>query len=376
MNHRVTLIKGDGIGPDVMGAACEVLAATGVAIDWDVHEVGLVAMDHGRDPLPKEVLESVRGTGVAFKGPVSTPAGKTGFASVNVGLRRELGMYAQVRPCRTRPGTTSPFAGIDLCVIRGTTEDLYAGVEFPAGTEGAAEVIAAAERWGRGSIPAPSGLSIKFATEHTARRVLEFAFEYARQHGRSKVTAVHKATVMRCTDGIFLELAGQIAETFPEVAFEALQVDNLCGQLVRRPETFDVLVMGIQYGDIVSDLAAGLIGGIGLVPGANYGPDAVMFEPAHGTLPRLGGQGLANPTAAILCGAMLLAHLGEGQAAQRVEDAVGAVIAAGEHVTYDLRSAHDSRPVATTAEMADAVIRVMDGASPSRHDATYGSDAL
>ncbi|MBV9660141.1 MAG: isocitrate/isopropylmalate dehydrogenase family protein [Acidimicrobiales bacterium] len=364
MVHHVTLVPGDGIGPEVMDAACRVVEATGVKVEWDVQQVGPPAMDQGRPPLPDEVLESVRRTGVALKGPVSTPAGKKGFRSVNVGLRRELGLFGQVRPCRSRPGTVAPFEDVDLCVIRETTEDLYAGVEFPAGSEGAAHVIGEAERDGRGTIPPTAGLSIKFTTEAASRRVLEFAFDYARRQERTKVTAVHKATVMRCTDGIFLEVAGEVAKSYPELEFETLQIDNLCGQLVRRPAAFDVLVMGIHYGDIVSDLAAGLVGGIGVVPGVNYGTEGVMFEPAHGTLPRLAGADQADPTATVLCAAMLLEHLGEVEAATRVNRAVDRVIAEGEWVTYDLRRADDPRPPASTTQMADAMIDALD--SPGR----------
>jgi isocitrate dehydrogenase (NAD+) len=357
----VTLFPGDGIGPDVVDAACEVIAAAGVAIAWDAHDVGPAAIGRGDDPLPDAALASVRATGVALKGPVSTPIGTTGFRSVNVGLRRALGLYAQARPCRARAGVPTAFRDVDLVVIRETTEDLYAGIEFPACSAGAAEVVAAAARHGRGELPEHAGLSIKFVTEAASRRIVEFAIEYARRHGRRKVTAVHKATVMRATDGVFLDVAREVAAGAPDLEFEEMQVDNLCGQLVRRPESFDVLVMGIHYGDVVSDLAAGLVGGVGVVPGVNVGEAGVMFEPAHGTVPRHAGCDRADPTATILCGAMLLDHLGEHDAAARIERAVECVVADGERVTYDLRSPADRRPAVGTRAMTEAVIEALDG---------------
>ncbi|HEY6317199.1 MAG TPA: isocitrate/isopropylmalate family dehydrogenase [Acidimicrobiia bacterium] len=356
MVHRVTVIPGDGIGPDVIDAACRVFEATGVGVQWDRHEVGLAAIEKGGDPLPETTLTSVRANRVALKGPVSTPTGRSGFRSVNVGLRRSLGLFAQVRPCRSRPGVVAPFLDVDVVVIRETTEDLYAGIEFESASEGAREVISAARRHGRGDIPAAAGLSIKFVTQEASRRLLEFAIEYARREGRMRVTVVHKANVMRCTDGILLDVAREIAPTAPDIEFDEQQIDNVCGQLVRRPEDFDILVMGVQYGDVVSDLAAGLVGGVGVVPGVNVGGQTAMFEPAHGTAPRLAGLGRADPTAAILCGALLLAHLGEPEAAQRVEQAVEAVVAEGRCVTYDLRSAPDPRPVVNTEAMTDAIV--------------------
>jgi isocitrate dehydrogenase (NAD+) len=352
----VTLFPGDGVGPEVVDATRAVIAAAGVSIAWDVHEVGPPALALGEAPLPEAALVSARTTGVALKGPVSTPIGTSGFRSVNVGLRRELALYAQARPCRARAGVPTRFPDVDLVVIRETTEDLYAGIEFPAGSDGAAEVVNAAARHGRGALPAAAGLSIKFVTEAASRRIVAFAIDYARRHGRRKITAVHKATVMRATDGIFLEVARELAAGAPDLEFEELQVDNACGQLVRRPEAFDVMVMGIHYGDVISDLAAGLVGGVGVIPGVNVGEVGVMFEPAHGTVPRHAGRDRADPTAEILCGAMLLEHLGEHDAATRIERAVDRVIAVGDCVTYDLRADGDARPVVGTRAMADAVI--------------------
>jgi isocitrate dehydrogenase (NAD+) len=360
MTPRVTLVPGDGVGPAVVGAACDVIAASGVTIDWDRQDVGPPAVDAGREPLPAAAVASVRANGVALKGPVSTPIGKVGFRSVNVELRRALGLYAQARPCRSRPGVPTPFGAVDIVVIRETTEDLYAGVEFPAGSAGAAEVIDTARHYERGVVPDSAGLSIKFVTEAASERILRFAVDYAREHGRRKITVVHKATVMRATDGIFLEVARAAAKEAVDLEFEEEQVDNVCGQLVRRPGSFDVLVMGIQYGDIVSDIAAGLVGGVGVVPGVNVGDRGVMFEPAHGTMPRRAGEGVADPVASILCGAMLLEHLGEHAAAASVERAVDAVIADGRAVTYDLRAAGDARAPAGTQAMTAAVIDALD----------------
>jgi isocitrate dehydrogenase (NAD+) len=361
MTATVTLFPGDGVGPEVVAAAREVIAATGVGIAWDCHEVGPPAILAGGDPLPESALVSARANGVALKGPVSTPIGTSGFRSVNVGLRRALGLYAQARPCRSRAGVPSPFRDVDLVVIRETTEDLYAGVEFPAGSPGAAQVVAAARLHQRGALPPDAGLSIKFVTEAASQRIVRFAIDYARRHGRRKITAVHKATVMRATDGIFLEVARALAAQAPDLEFEEQQVDNLCGQLVRRPQSFDVLVMGIHYGDVVSDIAAGLVGGVGVVPGVNVGADGVMFEPAHGTVPRHAGRDAVDPVATILCGAMLLDHLGEHDAATRVQRAVDRVVADGRAVTYDLRAPGDARPVAGTRAMTEAVIAALDG---------------
>lgn len=359
MTHAVTLIPGDGIGPEVMESACRVVEATGIELSWEVHDIGSAATARGLKPIPDETMASMRRTVATLKGPASTVAGRWGMASVNVEVRRALDMYVQVRPCRTRPGTPSSFQDVDLVVIRGTTEDLYAGIEFEAGSEGARRVVSAAADHGRGEIPSDAGLSIKFTTERATRRVLEFAFSWALSHGRRVVTAAHKATVMRCTDGIFLEQARSVAAAFPDLVYNEYQVDNLCGQLLRRPGEFDVLVMGMAYGDIVSDVAAGLVGGIGVAPGVNVGDRAVMFEPAHGTSAHYAGQNKVNPTAAILCGALLLDHLGEADAARRVEGAVDRVIAAGDAVTYDLRRAGDSRPAAGTEAMTDAIVATL-----------------
>lgn len=366
MTHTVTLVPGDGIGPEVVGAACRVIEATGISVAWDVQHVGPAAVERGHKPIPDEAVAAMRRTGVTLKGPVSTIAGRRGQPSVNVGLRRALDVYAQVRPCRTRPGVAARFEDVDVVVVRGTTEDLYAGVEFESGSDGARKVVAAALEADRGAIPADAGLSIKFTTAQAVSRMLRFAFSWAASHGRRKVTAAHKATVMRCTDGIFLDEARSVASDFPDLVYDEYQVDNLCGQLIRRPDDFDVLVTGMAYGDILSDVAAGLVGGIGVTPGVNVGDRAVMFEPTHGTAPRHAGQDKADPTAAILCAALLLDHLGEADAARRVEAAVDEVIGAGDAVTYDLRRRDDPRPAAGTTAMTDAIVAAVAAALPSR----------
>jgi isocitrate dehydrogenase (NAD+) len=355
MANAVTLIPGDGIGPSVIGAARRVVDGTGVPISWDVQEVGVPAVKQCGEPLPRSAIDSIRNNGVALKGPVSTPIGVKDFRSVNVGLRRKLDLFAQVRPCSTHAGSHESAVGIDLVVIRDTMEDLYAGVELEAQSPGAAEVIESLSRHTGKLIPADSGLSIKYLSRTACARIADFAFDYARRAGRKRVTAVHKASVMRFTDGLFLEAVAGAGARNPDIEFDDRLVDNLCGQLVHRGDGYDVLVMPNMYGDIVSDVAAGLIGGVGLVPGGNYGPAVAMFEPAHGSAPRHAGADRANPTAAILSAAMLLEHIGERDAAARVVDAVDAVIAEGA-VTYDLKRRGDASAPLGTSEFADRVI--------------------
>lgn len=356
MSSSVTLIPGDGIGPAVIGAACKVVRATGVRIDWDVQQVGMSSIERMGEPLPREAIRSIARNGIALKGPVSTPVGTKGFHSVNVALRRELDLFAQVRPCRAPPGPhhSTIASSIDLVVIRDTIEDLYAGIQLEAQSTGAAEVRAALERHGAGTVPQDAGMSIKYLSRTACERIARFAFDYARRAGRRKVTAVHKASVMRSTDGLFLEAVLARGERTPEVECDEVLVDNLCGALAYKGSRYDVLVMPNMYGDIVSDLAAGLIGGVGLVPGANYGPDVAMFEPAHGSAPRHAGADRANPTAAILSAAMLLDYMGERAAAQAVVAAVDDTLAEGA-VTYDLRRPGDARPPLGTDEFADRV---------------------
>jgi isocitrate dehydrogenase (NAD+) len=316
LSYAVTLIPGDGIGPELADAARQVLEATGLGFEWDVQEAGEATIASEGTPLPDRVIESIRANGIALKGPITTPVG-SGFRSVNVGLRQALELYANVRPARSMKGVETRYEDVDLIIVRENTEDLYAGIEHMVGPD-------AAE-------------SIKIITRAASQRIARYAFEYAVANGRKKVTAVHKANIMKLSDGLFLESVGQVAADYAgRVEFEDRIVDNMCMQLVQKPELYDVLVLPNLYGDIVSDLAAGLVGGLGVAPGANIGEKAAVFEPVHGSAPKYAGQNKANPTALILSGALMLRHLGETAAADAVESAVRAVIAEGQTVTYDL----------------------------------------
>ncbi len=328
MTHRVTLIPGDGTGPELVDALVTVIEATGVPIEWERRQAGLDVMEEYGTPLPEPVLESVRRNKVAIKGPITTPVG-SGFRSVNVALRKELDLYACLRPARSIKGVRSRYEGIDLVVVRENTEDLYAGIEHMVGAD-------AAE-------------SIKIITRAASERIVRFAFDYARRQGRHKVTAVHKANIMKLSDGLFLRVARDVAEEYPDIEFEDRIVDNMCMQLVQKPELYDVLVLPNLYGDIVSDLCAGLVGGLGVAPGANIGAEAAVFEPVHGSAPKYTGQNKVNPTALLLSGVLMLQHLGEAEAAERVYAAVAAVIGEGRDVTYDLGGS------AGTREMARAI---------------------
>ena len=316
MSYAVTLIPGDGIGPELAEATKGVLEATGIGFEWDIQQAGEATIASEGTPLPDRVVESIRANGVGLKGPITTPVG-SGFRSVNVALRKELELYANVRPARTMAGVESRYENVDLIIVRENTEDLYAGVEHMVGKD-------AAE-------------SIKIITRAASQRIARYAFEYAVKNGRRKVTAVHKANIMKLSDGLFLESAQQVAAEYAgRVEFEDRIVDNMCMQLVQKPELYDVLVLPNLYGDIVSDLAAGLVGGLGVAPGANIGEKAAVFEPVHGSAPKYAGQNKANPTALILSAALMLRHLGETGAADAVESAVREVIAESRTVTYDL----------------------------------------
>ncbi len=358
VTYRVTLIPGDGTGPEITEATRRVLEATGVEFDWDVQDAGADVMDrYGGNPLPNHVLESIRQNRVALKGPITTPIG-TGFRSVNVALRRELDLYAQVRPCKVYPGVRTRFAdaGVDVVIVRENTEDLYAGIEFERGSE-AARIVADAIRQASGrEIAQDAGISIKPISVSGTRRVVEFAFDYARQNGRRKVTAVHKANIMKHTDGLWLEVARQVASEQPDIEFDDRIVDNMCMQLVQKPDQYDVLVLPNLYGDIVSDLGAGLVGGLGVAPGANYGSRAAVFEPTHGSAPRYTGQNKVNPVAMMLSGMLMLRHLGERDAGDRLERAIAAVIAEGSSVTYDMKPSPDDPTAVGTSQVADAII--------------------
>jgi isocitrate dehydrogenase (NAD+) len=356
MAHNVTLIPGDGIGPELTEATRRVIDATGVEIEWEVENAGADSMaDHGGNPLPERTLESIRRNGVALKGPITTPVGE-GFRSVNVGLRVALDLYAQVRPCKTYEGVRTRYDDVDLVIVRETTEDIYAGIEFEEGTSEAEELIAWLDAHGR-KVPQPdSGISIKPTSFTGTRRVFEFAFDYARRMGRRKITAVHKANIMKFTDGLWLHEAQAVAAENPDIEFEDRIADNMCMQLVQRPEEYDVMVLPNLYGDIVSDLAAGLIGGLGVAPGANFGKGVAVFEPTHGSAPKYAGQNMANPIAQMLSGMLMLRHLGEMDAADNLERAIADLIREGKSVTYDMKPTRDDPTAVGTSEVADAII--------------------
>ncbi|MGH3129119.1 MAG: isocitrate/isopropylmalate dehydrogenase family protein [Gaiellaceae bacterium] len=355
MAHRVTLIPGDGTGPELTEATRRVLEATGVAFEWDVQQAGVDVMEAAGTPLPDATLASVKANGVALKGPITTPIG-TGFRSVNVALRHELELYACLRPCKTYPGVRSRYEDVDVVIVRENTEDLYAGIEYEADSEAAVHVIDTLNALQVKQIAAGSGISVKPISAAGSERIIRFAFEYARANGRREVAGVTKANIMKFTDGLFLSVFRQVAAEYPDVASREVLVDALTMQLVQRPEEFDVLVLPNLYGDIVSDLTAGLVGGLGVAPGANIGVDAAVFEATHGSAPKYTGQNKVNPTAMILSGKLMLEHLGERDAAERLEAAVAAVIAAGERVTYDLKPTRDDPSAVGTSEFADAII--------------------
>jgi isocitrate dehydrogenase (NAD+) len=358
--HRVVLIPGDGTGPELTEATRRVLEATGVELEWDVREAGADVMEkHGGNPLPPEVLDAIRETGVALKGPITTPVGG-GFRSVNVALRKELDMYAQVRPCKSYAGVRSRFDDVDLIIVRENTEDLYAGIEYEQGTPEVGELIEWIESHGGRLRHSDAGISIKPISVTGTRRIFEFAFDYARRNGRRKVTAVHKANIMKFTDGLWLDVAREVAAENADVEFDDRIVDNMCMQLVQRPEEYDVLVLPNLYGDVLSDLAAGMIGGLGVAPGGNYGETVAVFEPTHGSAPKYAGQNKVNPIAQMLSGVLMLRHLDEREAADRLEGAIAAVIAEGRSVTYDMKPSRDDPTAVGTSQVADAVIEKLE----------------
>lgn len=362
MAHDVTLITGDGTGPELADAARMCIDATGVKINWDVQEAGVDVMARTGTPLPESVIASIRRTRCALKAPITTPVG-TGFRSINVFLRQELGLFACIRPCKTYRGVRSFFSDVkvDLVIVRENTEDLYAGVEFEAGkpeTEKLIEFI--------NSLPGDkkiktkgqeTGVSIKPISISGTERIVRCALDYARQNGRKKVTAVHKANIMKFSDGLYLQTAQRVAKEYPDIEFEERIVDNMCMQLAQKPELYDVLVLPNLYGDILSDLAAGLVGGLGVAPGANIGPNGAVFEATHGSAPKYKGLNKVNPTALILSGMLMLKHLGETDAAARLEKAVADVIAEGKDVTYDLKADRNDPTAVGTKEMAQAICR-------------------
>ncbi len=357
MTHDVVLIPGDGIGPEITSAMRRVVDASGVDIAWNVVDAGAGVMDEFGTPLPEHVLDAIRSTKVAIKGPITTPVG-TGFRSVNVALRREFDLYSCVRPCLSMPGDGSRYTDIDLVIVRENTEDLYAGIEFDEGAPEVAELSQLIEASGQKTFKSDSAISVKPISVSGSRRIVEYAFEYARRCGRHKVTAVHKANIMKASDGLFLRVAREVAERYPDIEFNDKIVDATCMGLVQDPYAFDVLVLPNLYGDIVSDLAAGLVGGLGMAPGANIGRDIAIFEATHGSAPDIAGKDIANPTAEILSACMMLDHLGEGAAATRIREAVKKTLAAGEAVTGDVRRAQtgSAEGCVGTQAFADAVI--------------------
>ncbi|MGD8791245.1 MAG: isocitrate/isopropylmalate dehydrogenase family protein [Anaerolineae bacterium] len=339
MAYRITLIPGDGTGPELTAAMRRVLEATDVAFDWEIREAGAEVMDKYGTPLPEAVLASIRANKVAIKGPITTPIG-TGFRSVNVAIRKALDLYANLRPARAMKGLPLCHENVDVVVVRENTEGLYAGIEHDV-------------------IPDEAAESIRIITRRGSERIVRFAFEYARANGRRLVTAVHKANILKATDGLYLKVAREVAAEYPDIEFNDRIVDNMSMQLVQRPHEYDVLVCPNLFGDVISDLCSGLVGGLGVAPGANFGRELAVFEPVHGSAPKYAGQNKVNPTATILSGALMLRHLGEKEAAERVEKAVRTVVAEGEYVTYDLKATRDDPTAVGTQEMADAIIAAM-----------------
>jgi isocitrate dehydrogenase (NAD+) len=358
MAHEVTFIPGDGTGPELAEATRRVLEATGVAFEWDEHPAGEDVYHEEGNPFPDRTLDSIKRTGVGIKGPTTTPVG-SGFRSVNVLLRKELDLFACIRPCKAYEGVRTRFPETDIVIVRENTEDLYAGIEFEEGTEDNAKLRRFLGEELDSPIREDAGISIKPISRFGSERIVRAAFEYARENGRRKVTAAHKANIMKHTDGLFLDVARTVAEDFSDIEFEDRIIDNLCNQLVSRPEEYDVIVLPNLYGDIVSDLGAGMIGGLGLAPGGNIGTAAAMFEATHGSAPKYKGQNKVNPTALMLSGVLMLRHLEEKDAADRLEAAIAEIIRRGERVTYDLKPTRDDPSAVGTSQFADAVIEEM-----------------
>ncbi len=353
--HAVTLIPGDGVGPEIADATVRALEATGVEFDWDVQQAGENVMTEYGTPLPEHVLESIRRNRVALKGPITTPVG-TGFRSVNVALRQELELYACVRPVKAYPGARNLRDDLDFVVVRENSEDIYIGIEFEKGTPECRQVLEEVSTLARKRIRPDSGLSIKPISVSGSERIVQFAFDYARQYQRRKVTLVHKANIMKHTDGLFLSVGRSVAEQNPDIEFEDRIVDNMCMQLVLRPREYDVLCCPNLYGDIVSDLGAGMIGGLGLAPGANIGTNGAVFEATHGSAPKYTGQNRVNPMALMLSGVLMLRHLKETSAADALEGAIAEVIREGRAVTYDMKERRDDPGSVGTSEVADAIV--------------------
>jgi isocitrate dehydrogenase (NAD+) len=358
MPYDVTLIPGDGTGPEITEATRRVLEATGVEFRWHVKDAGLAVLEKTGTVLPEDVIESIRETKIGLKGPITTPVGK-GFRSANVALRKSLDLYANLRPAKSYPGLRSRYDHVDLIIVRENTEDLYAGIEYQRGSPELEELEDFIARASKVKLSPDAAISIKYISVAASRRIVKFAFDYARANKRRKVTAVHKANIMKFSDGLFLQVAQEVSKDYPDIQFEDRIVDNMCMQLVQKPELYDVLVLPNLYGDILSDLSAGLIGGLGVAPGANIGDKYAVFEPVHGSAPKYAGQNKVNPMAMMFSGVLMLRHLGEREAADRLDRAMAAVIAEGKDVTYDLKPRLDDPTAVGTSQVADAIIARM-----------------
>ncbi|HUS04634.1 MAG TPA: isocitrate/isopropylmalate dehydrogenase family protein [Dehalococcoidia bacterium] len=355
MVYRVTFIPGDGVGPEVAKATRRVLEATGVQFQWDEAAIGGKAQEMFGTLMPESALESIKRNKVAIKGPVTTPIG-SGFRSVNVALRKKLDLYVCLRPCKIYPGIHTLYKNVDIVVVRENSEGLYSGIEFAKDKPETAELLEFVARTTGDRIRKDSAVSLKVASETASRRIVRFAFEYARKNGRRKVTAVHKSNILKFTDGLFLDIARAVAEEYRDIEFTDMVLDATCMQLVKRPQQFDIIVAPNFYGDFLSDLCAGLIGGLGVAPGANIGDDMAVFEPTHGSAPKYAGRNKVNPMAMMLSGVMMLHYLGEKDSADRLERAIAEVIAEGKSVTYDLKLDRNDSTAVGTSQVADAVI--------------------
>ena len=356
LKHRITLIPGDGTGPEIAEATRRCVEATGLDVEWDVHNAGSDMMEKTGEVLPPDVLESIRKNKVAIKGPITTPVG-TGFRSINVALRKELDLYACLRPCKLYKGVRSRYENVDIVIVRENTEDLYAGIEFKKGEKDTENIIKEISRLSKKYIRPDSGISIKPISETGSKRIVRFAFEYALSNKRKKVTAVHKANIMKHTDGLFLECAREVAREYEgKIEFEDRIVDNMCMQLVQKPDLYDCIVLPNLYGDIISDLCAGLVGGLGVAPGANIGEGIALFEPTHGSAPKYKNANKVNPAAMILSAVMMLHYMKESKKADVLESAVAEIIKSGKYVTYDLKTNRNDASAVGTSEMADAII--------------------
>ena len=359
MTYTVTFIRGDGTGPELAEATARVLEATGVGFEWDWQDAGTDVYEQEGTPMPDRVLESIRLNKLAMKAPITTPVG-SGFRSVNVALRKDLDLYACLRPCKAYEGVRTRFPETDIVIVRENHEDLYAGIEFEEGSKEAGKLREVIKKLTGKEIRPDSGISIKPISIFGTTRIVRSAFEYARENGRHKVTAAHKANIMKFSDGLFLRTAQEVAKDYSDIEFEDRIIDNLCNQLVSRPEEYDVVVLPNLYGDIVSDLGAGMIGGLGMAPGGNIGDEYAVFEATHGSAPKYKGMNKVNPMALMLSGVMMLRHLREHDAANLMESAIAAVIAEGKSVTYDMKPTRDDPTAVGTSDVADAVINKME----------------